>query len=89
MKISTIADLLSIVSGVALWIPAYRASLIKLGRSRFTVAGGGTGNYAVFKRWLHSRYESREREWTVRHHSLLVTGFALLVLSSTLKLIFP
>jgi hypothetical protein len=88
VKISTLADLLSIVSGIALWIPAYRASLIKLGQSRFTVPPEGSGHYPSFKRWLRSRYDNREREWTDRHHTLLIAGFALLILSSVLNLLF-
>ena len=88
MKMSTVAALLSIVSGIALWIPAYRASLIKLGQSRFTAPPEGSGQYSSFKRWLRSRYDNREREWTDRHHTMLIAGFALLILSSVLKLLF-
>jgi hypothetical protein len=90
MKIVTaIAEFMNIVSGVMLWIPAYQASLIKLGQSNFKPAPGASGRYARFKSWLSERYQARDRVWTTRHHVLLIIGFALLILSSVLKLFFP
>lgn len=87
--VTAVAEIMNIVSGIVLWIPAYQASLIKLGQTNFRPAAETRGAYSGFKRWLADRYEKRDRVWSTRHHVLLVLGFTLLVLSSVLKLFFP
>lgn len=85
--VTTIAHALEALSAVLLWIPAYQASLIKLAQSELRNPQSATG-LGPIKRWLHARLTKRDRQWTERHHVLLIVGFALMVLSSVLKFFF-
>lgn len=81
-----IADVIEAFGAVALWRPAYRASLIKLARSHVVPKPGDTGAFGKFKHRFIARQEKREVKWTERDHHWLISGFVLLVASSAIKL---
>jgi hypothetical protein len=75
-----------LAGAVALWRPAYRASLIKLSRSNVAVDPNDGSQFGKLKNWWAARQEKRERKWTERDHGLLILGFVLLVVSSAIKI---
>jgi len=81
------AHLTDLMGGVALWRPAYRASRMKLARSRFKVREDERGAWANLKRRLQNRQEERDRSWTEADHHWLLFGLSLLILASLLKLL--
>jgi hypothetical protein len=81
-----VADLIEAFGAVALWRPAYRASLIKLARSHVVPKPGDAGAFGRFKKRFIARQEQRELKWTEQDHVWLISGFVLLVGSSAIKL---
>jgi hypothetical protein len=81
-----IADWIELAGAVALWRPAYRASLIKLSRARVVVDPNDQSQFGRLKNWWAGRQDKREKAWTERDHQLLWTGFFLLVVSSLMKI---
>jgi hypothetical protein len=81
-----VADLIEAFGAVALWRPAYRASLIKLARSHVIQNPRDAGVFGKFKRRFIARQEKREVKWTEQDHVWLISGFVLLVASSAIKL---
>jgi hypothetical protein len=76
-----------LAGAIALWRPAYRASLIKLSRSRVIVDPNDRSQFGKLKNWWAARQEKREKKWTERDHALLISGFVLLVASSLIKIV--
>lgn len=81
-----VADLIEALGAIALWRPAYRASLIKLARKHVVPNPNDTGAFGRFKRRFITRQEKREVKWTEQDHRWLISGFVLLVASSAIKL---
>jgi hypothetical protein len=81
-----LADLIEAFGAVALWRPAYRASVIKLARIPVVPKPGDTGAFGRFKKRFIARQEKREVKWTETDHDWLISGFVLLVASSAIKL---
>jgi hypothetical protein len=75
-----------LAGAVALWRPAYRASLIKLSRANVSVDPNDRSQFGKLKNWWARRQDKRERKWTERDHALLILGFVLLVASSVIKI---
>jgi hypothetical protein len=87
---SALADILSIAAGILLWIPGYRASLIKLASVTLPdPAPGGGKAWSRLKISMQGYAKKRDTKWSARHHLLLILGFASMVLSSILKLFIP
>lgn len=84
---SKIADWIELAGAVALWRPAYRASLIKLSRGNVLVDPNDRSQFGRLKNWWAARQDKREKRWTERDHALLILGFVLLVASSVIKII--
>jgi hypothetical protein len=80
------ADWIEALGTIALWRPAYRASIIKLSRSRFTTTTSDQSGFGKLKERLARRLEKRELEWTADDVIWLVAGFVLLLVSSAIKI---
>jgi hypothetical protein len=76
-----------LAGAVALWRPAYRASLIKLSRANVAVDPNDRSQFGKLKNWWAARQEKREKKWTERDHVLLILGFVLLAASSLIKIL--
>lgn len=83
-----VADWVELAGAVALWRPAYRASLMKLSRSRVVVSTRDSGSFGQLKKWLAARQERREIVWTEADHRWLISGFVLVLISSAIKIGF-
>ena len=81
------AECVEAAGAIALWIPAYKASRIKLARANVTINPNNKSQFSQLKIWWNKRQEKRERTWTERDHVLLWCGFVLLVASSVIKII--
>jgi hypothetical protein len=81
-----VADLIEAFGAIALWRPAYRASLLKLARIPIVPKPGNTGAFGRFKKRFIARQEKRDVKWTEADHVWLIGGFVLLVASSAIKL---
>ena len=71
---------------MALWRPAYRASLIKLSRASVSADPDDRSQFGKLKNWWAARQDKREKKWTERDHALLISGFVLLVGASLIKI---
>ena len=81
------ADLIEGLGTIALWRPAYRASIIKLSRGRFSANPSDQSGFGKLKERIARRLEKRELEWTADDVIWLVAGFVLLLTSSAIKLL--
>jgi hypothetical protein len=80
------AECMEAAGAIALWIPAYKASRMKLARAAVTINPNNKSQFSQLKKWWSKRQEKRERTWTERDHLLLWCGFVLLVASSGIKI---
>jgi hypothetical protein len=81
-----LAECVEAAGAIALWIPAYKASRMKLARAAVTINPNNNSQFSQLKTWWIKRQENRERKWTERDHVLLWFGFVLLVSSSAIKI---